>query len=181
MARTEVRTGQIADANVTRDDLNTVDSGKAVVRKIVQGTGVTISSTGADSGTGDVTINADAGGAPGIALNAAEALEAGELVNIFNDAGTIKARLADAGSERQADGFVLAAVAINDPATIYSTGLNDELAGLTGGAEHYLSAVTPGAATATAPTASGHLVQRVGKAISATELDFKKGVVFKRG
>ncbi|HEX7295268.1 MAG TPA: hypothetical protein VF251_05910 [Pyrinomonadaceae bacterium] len=57
MARTGVRSGQITDGNVTRDDLNTTDSGKAVVRKIVQGSGITISSTGADSGTGDVEIS----------------------------------------------------------------------------------------------------------------------------
>lgn len=61
MARTQTKTDQIADGGVTRDDLNTADSGKAVVRKIVQGSGITISSTGADSGTGDVTINSSAG------------------------------------------------------------------------------------------------------------------------
>jgi len=61
MSRTEVHSAQIADGNVTRDDLNTTDSGKAVVCKIVQGSGIAISSTGADSGTGDVTINTSAG------------------------------------------------------------------------------------------------------------------------
>lgn len=181
MAKTQVRTQQIEDGGITRDDLNTADSGKAVVRKIIQGTGITISSTGADSGTGDVTINADASGAPAIVLNAAEALSASDLVNIFNDSGTAKARLADAGNQRQADGFVLEGVAMNDPATIYSTGFNSELTGLTGGVEYYLSASTPGGITTTTPTGSGDLVQRVGKAISATELDFKKGTVFQRG
>lgn len=181
MARTEVRSNQIADGNVTRADLNTADSGKAVVRKIVQGTGITLSSTGADSGTGDVTINADAGGAPAIVLDAVEGLAAGDLVNIFNDAGTPKVRLADASTEKQADGFVTEAVTADDPATVHSSGVNDQLTGLTGGVEQYLSATTPGGVTATAPTGSGNLVQRVGKAISATELDFKKGTVFQRG
>lgn len=181
MPRTQVRTQQLGDGEVTRDDLNVADSGKAVVRKIVQGTGITISSTGADSGTGDVTINADAGGAPAIVLDAAEDLAAGDLVNIFNDSGTAKVRLADASAEKQADGFVTEAVTNGDPATVHSSGQNDQLSGLTGGVEQYLSASVPGGVTATAPTGSGNLVQRVGKAISATELDFKKGVVFKRG
>ena len=58
MAQTFIKTVQIGDGEVTRQDFNTTVSGKAVVAKIIQGTGITISSTGADSGTGDVTINA---------------------------------------------------------------------------------------------------------------------------
>jgi hypothetical protein len=57
MATTVVRGGQIKDATIQRVDLDTSTAGQAVVAKIVQGTGITISSTGADSGTGDVTIN----------------------------------------------------------------------------------------------------------------------------
>ena len=180
MARTEVRSAQIADGNVTRDDLNTSDSGKAVVRKIIQGTGVLLSSSGADSGTGDVEISTT-GGVVGTDFTASEALGAGDLVNIWNDSGTPKARLADASTSKQADGFVLADVDSGDPATVYSQGLNDQLSGMTGGVEQYLSATTPGAVTVTMPTGSGDLIQRVGKAFSATSLDFKKGTVFKRG
>lgn len=179
MARTEVRSGQIADGNVTRDDLNVADSGKAVVRKIIQGSGVSISSTGADSGTGDVTINAT-GGVIGTDFVASENLDAGDLVNIWNDEGTPKARLADAGSSKQADGFVLAAVDLDDTATVYSQGVNNQLSGMTGGIEQYLSASVPGSVTGTAPTGAGHLVQRVGKAFSATALNFQKGDVYKR-
>jgi len=54
--RTNVRSSQIEDGGVIRDDLNTATAGKAVIRKAVEGTGVTLSSTGADAGTGDVTI-----------------------------------------------------------------------------------------------------------------------------
>lgn len=180
MARTGVRSGQITDGNVTRDDLNTTDSGKAVVRKIVQGDGISITSTGADSGTGDVEINAT-GGIVGTNFTASENLGAGDLVNIWNDSGTPKARLADASANKQADGYVLADVDSGDPAIVYSQGMNDQLSGMTGGVEQYLSATVPGGLTTTAPTGSGHLVQRVGKAFSATTLDFKKGTVFKRG
>jgi hypothetical protein len=180
MARTEVTGRQIKDSTVQRDDLDTSTVGQAVVRKIVQGSGITISSTGADSGTGDVEINAT-GGVIGTDFTASEALVAGDLVNIWDDSGTPKARLADASANKQADGFVLADVDSGDPATVYSQGINDQVSGLTGGIEQYLSASVPGGVTATAPTASGNLVQRVGKAFSATALDFKKGTVFKRG
>lgn len=48
---------QIKDGTVCRIDLNTTTIGQAVITRIIQGQGITISSTGADSGTGDVTIN----------------------------------------------------------------------------------------------------------------------------
>lgn len=57
MAKTEVTSTQIKDGTVNRDDLNTTTAGKAVVAKIIQGSGISISSTGADAGTGDVTIS----------------------------------------------------------------------------------------------------------------------------
>lgn len=60
MARTQVRTQQVEDGGITRDDLNTADTGKAVARKVIQGTGVSLSSTGVDAGTGDVTVNTTA-------------------------------------------------------------------------------------------------------------------------
>jgi len=58
MPVTTVRGAQILDGTVQRVDLDATTVGAAVIRKIVQGTGITISSTGADSGTGDVTVNA---------------------------------------------------------------------------------------------------------------------------
>jgi Repeat of unknown function (DUF5907) len=66
MAATAIRGAQIQDGTVQRADLDISTVGSAVVRKLVQGTGITLSSTGADSGTGDVTINAvGGGGTPG--------------------------------------------------------------------------------------------------------------------
>jgi hypothetical protein len=62
MAATAIRGAQIQDGTVQRADLDITTVGSAVVRKLVQGTGITLSSTGADSGTGDVTINAVGGG-----------------------------------------------------------------------------------------------------------------------
>jgi hypothetical protein len=57
MARTQLPTTLIADETIVRADLNVSTAGSAVIRKIVQGTGITISSSGIDTGTGDVTIS----------------------------------------------------------------------------------------------------------------------------
>lgn len=58
MAKTEIRSEQIKNATLSREDINTTISGRALITKVIAGEGVDISSTGADSGTGDVTINA---------------------------------------------------------------------------------------------------------------------------
>lgn len=65
MARTNLPGRQITDATVQRQDLDTTTAGQAVVRRLIQGTGISFSSTGVDSGTGDVTINATTGGSSG--------------------------------------------------------------------------------------------------------------------
>lgn len=57
MARTQIRGSQIRTGQVRRVDLNITNVGQAVITKIIAGTGVTIVSTGANSGTGDVTIS----------------------------------------------------------------------------------------------------------------------------
>ena len=61
MPVTGLRGRQILDGDVLRDDLNITTSGSAVIRRIIAGTNITISSTGVDTGTGDVTINASGG------------------------------------------------------------------------------------------------------------------------
>jgi hypothetical protein len=58
MPATTIRGVQILNGSVQRADMNTATSGQAVVTKIVQGSNITISSSGIDPGTGDVTINA---------------------------------------------------------------------------------------------------------------------------
>lgn len=64
MAKTQVRSTNIEDGGVKRADLNTTTAGSAVVAKLIQGSGITLASTGADSGTGDVTITVTAGSVP---------------------------------------------------------------------------------------------------------------------
>lgn len=56
----QVRGGQIKNATIQRQDLDTVTTAQAVITKVVAGTGITLSSTGVDPGTGDVTVNAAA-------------------------------------------------------------------------------------------------------------------------
>lgn len=56
MSRTQVRSQQLEDEGVKRDDLNSTTTGQAVIKKAVEGAGVQLTSTGVDSGTGDVTI-----------------------------------------------------------------------------------------------------------------------------
>lgn len=64
MARTTLDGGQITDGSVQRVDLDTTTTGQAVITKIIAGSNVSITSTGVDSGTGDVTINASVSASP---------------------------------------------------------------------------------------------------------------------
>ena len=114
-------------------------------------------------------------GADSKILPASENLAAGDKVNIWNDGGTAKARKADATvAGKEANGFVLAAVTSGANATVYFDGTNTQLSGLTPGAVYYL-ATTAGGVTTTPPSGSGNVVQRVGRALSATELTFEPG------
>lgn len=107
-------------------------------------------------------------------ITASENLASGAKVSVWDDAGTRKARNADAtAAGKEADGFVLEAVASGQPATVYFEGRNTALTGLTVGARYYLSASTPGAVTATPPSGSGNVVQYLGKAVSATSVAFE--------
>lgn len=107
-------------------------------------------------------------------ITTSEALAAGDFVNIHNSSGA-KVRKADASganASKVAHGFVLAAAASGATATVYFEGRNTGVSGLTPGPV-FLSGSAAGAATGTAPTASGHSVQKVGVAISATEVNFE--------
>jgi hypothetical protein len=108
-------------------------------------------------------------------LPAFENLAAGNLVNIFNDSGTVKVRKADATTAgKEANGFVLGAFTLGQSAMVYLDGTNTQLTGMALGAGMYLS-TTPGGVTDTPPSGSGNVVQRVGRSMSATELTFEPG------
>ena len=56
MARTQIPTTLIEDGSIRRVDINTVTTGQALATRIFVNSPLTISSTGVDSGTGDVTL-----------------------------------------------------------------------------------------------------------------------------
>lgn len=105
-------------------------------------------------------------------IECTENLSAGNFVNVYNATGT-KCRKADATTAgKECDGFVISAVTSGQNATVYFEGINNQLTGLTEGAVYFLG-TTAGAGVTTAPSASGNIVQKVGKAISATEISFE--------
>ena len=99
-----------------------------------------------------------------------ENLSAGEFVNMYNNLGTIAVRKADRSNNRPAHGFVIQNYTAAQIAKVYKDSENNALAGLTLGAYYFLGLA--GAASLTPPAAgSGHLLQALGVAMSATELD----------
>lgn len=55
--RTQLSGNQVLDGSVQRTDLDSTTAGQAVIKKLVAGSNVSLTSTGVDAGTGDVTIN----------------------------------------------------------------------------------------------------------------------------
>lgn len=135
MARTEVRGGQIKDTSVSRADLDTSTIGEAVVRRIIAGTNITLGSTGADTGTGDVTVNTTANvvGAASSTDNAVPRfdLTTGKLIQgsgvIIDDSNNIAVGLGAAGTP----GYSF----IGDLDTGFWSPSADTLAWATGGTE----------------------------------------------
>lgn len=108
-------------------------------------------------------------------LPASESIPAGGYVNIWNDSGTAKVRQADATTDgKRANGFILAAVVADANATVYFEGTNNQVTGMTPGSEVFLSTAA-GTAQSAAPTGSGNIVQKLGIAVSATEVNFEAG------
>lgn len=105
--------------------------------------------------------------------NASGALSAGDLAYVVVTTGLI-ARATAAAAGNPAVGFVLAASLTGAPATIYFSGRNTAVSGLTPGTRYYLSDATPGGVTATPVTGSGKLHQFVGVAATATSLVFDR-------
>lgn len=127
-----------------------------------------------ESGKLDTSMMPTGIGADTASIPSSENLAAGDLVNLWNDAGTLKARKADATTTgKEANGFVLSAVTSPANATVYFDGTNTQCTGLTPGRQ-WLS-TTPGKSTSTRPTGSGNVQQIVGVATSATEMTFEAG------
>ena len=111
------------------DRYNTLDTGKEVNKE------ATVVSTGPSEGGDIVALDETTGKldpsvlptgvGPDIKImEAAEALSAGDYINIFDDGGTEKARLADRSNGREAHGFVKSAFAMGAMATVFFEGAN---------------------------------------------------------
>lgn len=125
-----------------------------------------------DDGTIDITMMPAGVGAQTKTVLASEALTAGNWVNVYNNAGTANVRKADATTAgKECNGFVLSAISSGASGTVYLSGTNNQVTGKTVG--KLFLAITAGGDTATAPSASGNIVQKIGYAVSATEVAFE--------
>lgn len=126
-----------------------------------------------DDGTLSPTMFPAGIGATTVSAPTSENLTAGNFVNLYNNGGTLTVRKADATTNtKPAHGFVLANSTSPASATVYMLGQkNTALSGMTIGADQYLN-TTAGGVTATPPSTAGNVVQRLGTALSATELVF---------
>lgn len=95
-----------------------------------------------------------------------DALAAGDFINVYLNAGVANVRLADSSIGREANGWVLASCLVSGTATVYFSGTNNALTGMTIGARQYLGA--NGQVTETPATTGIH--QYLGDASSATDL-----------
>lgn len=134
------------------------------------------------SGKLDITMMPNGIGADTFVANASENLAAGDLVNIWDDSGTVKVRKADANAlGKAADGFVSDAVTSGNSATVYLDGTITGLTGLTKGAVCFLSATAGAVTHDVSGYTTNDIVQCVGKAISTTEMVFNVGEVILLG
>lgn len=126
------------------------------------------------AGVLDATLMPPGFGVSVKSYTAFEAIAAGKLVNIFDDAGTGKVRLADAtaaSSGKRAHGFSLLGAASGAACVTYiSDDLNTAVTGLATGTEYYLGTAGGVVTAAASTTTAGQTVQRIGVADSATVL-----------
>lgn len=104
-------------------------------------------------------------------LQALEAIPAGSFVNISSSGGAAKLQLADSTDDtKPADGYCPAAIASgNFGYVLFGRGLVIEgLTALTPGIDQWLGAA--GQPTEVVPSTEGNLIQRLGKALTATTM-----------
>lgn len=110
---------------------------------------------------------------------AGETIATGQAVNIYDDAGTAKVRLANATDDtKECAGYAKVGASLGGNVVVSFEGLVTSLSGLSTGKQVFLS-TTGGEFTATAPQATGNLSQPLGVATSATTLRFeaKEGTI----
>ena len=97
-----------------------------------------------------------------------EDLGAGDYINVFDDNGTRKVRLADNTNGRDAHGFVKSAFTTGESAVVYFEGPNNNLSGLTIGSRMYLGTAGGVISAPLAPiTDAGKIHQFLGYAVNS--------------
>lgn len=156
-------TGNLQEVEATASSAGEADAGKVVALDA----GGKLDETMMPPGVSDEIQVAVAG----------EALTENDIVNFYDDTGTLKTRKACAADDtKPAHGYVKAAVENGSNATVYTDGFLPGT-GFTKGSKYFLSE-TPGTATATPPTTASAIVQAVGVAISATAIKFEPATMF---
>jgi len=107
-----------------------------------------------------------------------ESFSGGNWVNIYYQAGELRCRkaTADGANPYPADGYVRQAQTYDTTALdveVFVYGINDQWSGLLPGDLYYLS-TTDGSMVTTPPSGTGEIKQKLGKAISETEIIFEK-------
>jgi hypothetical protein len=151
-------TGNLEEVEATVQSSGAADAGKIVA-------------LGSD-GKLDDTVMPEGIGAEVIVVQAGEDLAANDVVNIYDDAGTLKARKADAtDATKPAVGYVKEAATAGSNVSVYTDGFLPG-SGFTTGSKYFL-ATTPGQVTTTPPGGSGNIVQYIGRAISTDKIKFE--------
>jgi hypothetical protein len=133
-------------------------------------TAYTYTPTGAGIAAGGGT-----GGGAGATVTAVGAIAAGKLVNVYDNAGVLSVRLADATDPAKfANGYVRGPIADAALGIANFTGMNTSLAPAFKG-EAWLSETSPGDIQSTPPVAAGSIIQSVGVALPGFGLAFQPG------
>ena len=103
---------------------------------------------------------------------ASEAIAAGEMVNLWDDAGTLSVRLAQANATTtMAHGVANNTAAIGDLVEVYFLrAVVDTISGMVLAQQYWLSPSVAGAIQNTMPVGAGEYIQAVGVAVGATTL-----------
>ena len=158
--KVDLTTGKIKEEAAIASSAGAGDDGKLVA---LDGTGK-ISSTMMPTGIG----------AEQVTITAAGTLSQYNLINIYLDEATVKGRKADGGTNKYpAHAWAIAAITDTETGIVQTNGIITG-SGLTPGAEYFLDD-TAGAYCLVAgiPSGTGKLFQKIGYAISETELVFE--------
>lgn len=157
-------TGNLEEVEATTTSTGAADAGKIIALN--------------GEGKLDDTMLPAGVGAEVIVAQASEDLAANDVVNLYDNAGTLSVRKASAAdATKPAHGYVKEAVTSGGNATVYTDGFLPG-SGLTIGSKYFLDATNPGTVTTTPPSGSGNIVQAVGVAIATDKIKFEPDTKF---